>query len=212
MTKEQGVGDDRLKARKRARKILLCATGAYVAYGLPRIVLQMIRHIADDVQVVLSRTASKMVSRYSVEVASRNPVFVEGEDSAGGVYVPHIELSRGVDFIVVFPATVNIMGKVANGIADELISTLILAAEVPVIFMPVSNDAMIDHPAVQRNIKTLQDDGYVVMSTVPGPEVATREGMELMGEGFPFPTLLVQMTAILADTGNRARVRRNPRK
>ncbi len=212
MTKEQGVGDDSLKARKRARKILLCATGAYVAYGLPRIILQMIRHIADDVQVVLSRTAAKMVSPYSVEVASRNPVFVEGEDSAGGVYVPHIELSRGVDCIVVFPATVNILGKVANGIADELISTLILAAEVPVIFLPVSNDAMIDHPAVQRNIETLQRDGYLVLAPVPGPEVATREGMELMGEGFPLPTLLVQMTAVISDGGGRARARRNPQK
>src|SRR5689334_18199520 len=97
MSDEQGGGAHAPNARKRARKILLCATGAYVAYGLPRIILQMIRHIADDVQVVLSRTAAKMVSPYSVEVASRNPVFVETDDSAGGVYVPHIELSRDVD-------------------------------------------------------------------------------------------------------------------
>ena len=172
----------------------------------------MIYHIADDVQVVLSRAAAKMVSPYSVEVASRNAVFVEGADSAGGIYVPHIELSRGVDCIVVFPATVNILGKVANGIADELISTLILAAEVPVIFLPVSNDAMLDHPAVQRNIETLREDGYLVLSNAPGPEVAIREGMELMGEGFPLPTLLVQMTAIISDGGGRARARRNPQK
>ncbi len=212
MSNEQGAGADAPKTRKRARKILLCATGAYVAYGLPRIILQMIRHIADDVQVVLSRTAAKMVSPYSVEVASRNPVFVEADDRAGGVYVPHIELSRGVDCIVVFPATVNILGKVANGIADELVSTLILAAEVPVIFLPVSNDAMLDHPAVQRNIEILRADGYLVLSPVPGPEVATREGMDLMGEGFPLPTLLVQMAAIISDGGGRARARRNPQK
>ncbi len=194
--------------RKRARKILLCATGAYVSYGLPRIILQMLHHVADDVQVVLSRAAAKMVSSYAVEVASRNHVFVETDDIGGGVYVPHIELARDVDFIVVFPATVNILGKVANGIADELISTLILAADAPVLFMPVSNDAMIGHPAVQRNIKTLQADGYMVLSTVPGPEVATREGMELMGEGFPLPTLLLQMRSIFSDPDIRARVRR----
>jgi phosphopantothenoylcysteine decarboxylase len=208
MSSDQAKGGGRSGERKRARKILLCATGAYVTYGLPRIILQMIRHVADDVQVVLSRTAAKMVSPYAVEVASRNKVFVEMDDSGGGIHVPHIELSRNVDFIVVFPATVNIMGKVANGIADELVSTLILAADVPVIFMPVSNDAMIDHPAVQRNIRTLEADGYIVLSRVPGPEVATREGMELMGEGFPLPTLLVQMKAILSDPGSRARVHR----
>src|SRR5215472_17456646 len=161
MTSTPARDTERSGDRKRARKILLCATGAYVVYSLPRMILQMLRHIADDIQVVLTPSAAKMVSRYSVEVASRNPVCVAAEDT-GGVYVTHIELSRYVDFIVVFPATVNILGKVAIGIADELISALILATEVPVIFMPVSNDAMIDHPAVQRNIRTLSDDGYLV--------------------------------------------------
>jgi len=61
---------------------------------------------------------------------------------------------------------------------------------------------------LERNIETLREDGYLVLQNVPGPEVATREGMELMGEGFPLPTLLVQMTAIISDGGIRARARR----
>jgi phosphopantothenoylcysteine synthetase/decarboxylase len=196
------------KRGRRARRMLLCASGAYISYGLPRIVLHLLRHFADDVQVVLSPTAAKLVSTYALEVASRNRVFVEMDDCGEGVYVPHIELARGVDLIVVFPATVNILGKVANGIADELISALILAADVPVIFVPVSNPAMIDHPAVQRNIERLRSDGYLVLPPLAGPEVATREEMELLGDSFPIPSLLLQMSAALANPKDRGSVRR----
>ena len=194
---------------KRARRLLLCATGAYISYGLPRIILHLLRHVADDVQVALSRDAAKMVSPYAVEVASRNRVFVEMDDCGDGVYVPHIELGRNVDLIVVFPATVNILGKVANGIADELITALIIAAEVPVIFVPVSNPGMIEHPAVQRNIERLRADGYVVLPPLAGPEVATREGMDLLGETFPIPGLMLQVSAALSDPKSQGKVRRH---
>jgi phosphopantothenoylcysteine decarboxylase/phosphopantothenate--cysteine ligase len=205
------MAGERSEAGKRVRRMLLCASGAYVCYSLPRIVLHLLKHFADDVQVVLSRAAARMVSTYAVEVASRNRVFVEIDDSGDGVYVPHIELGRNVDLIVVLPASVNILGKVANGITDELISALIVAAEVPVLFVPVANPAMLEHPSVQRNIERLRADGYLVLPPMPGPEVATREDMELMGEAFPLPTLLLQMTAAVADPAARGTVRRRPR-
>jgi phosphopantothenoylcysteine decarboxylase/phosphopantothenate--cysteine ligase len=202
--------DNQPQRVKRARRMLLCASGAYVTYGLPRIILHLLHHIADDVQVVLSRAAAKLVSPYAVEVASRNHVFVEMDECADGVYVPHIELGRNFDLIVVFPATVNILGKVANGIADELISALILATEAPVLFVPVSAPAMIDHPAVQRNIARLKADGYLVLPPLPGPEVATREGMELLGDIFPIPSLMLQMAAVLSSAQAKGAVQRNP--
>jgi phosphopantothenoylcysteine synthetase/decarboxylase len=202
MQTDQGAGG------KRARRMLVCASGAYQCYSLPGFILHLLRHFADDVQVVMSRSASKMVSQYAVEVASRNRVFVEMDDHGDGVYVPHIELGRNVDLIVVYPASVNILGKIANGIADELIPALILAAEVPVLFVPIANPAMIEHPAVQRNIEQLQRDGYVVLSPLTGPEVATREGLELMDGPFPLPTLLLQMAAALSDPKVRGVARR----
>jgi phosphopantothenoylcysteine synthetase/decarboxylase len=210
------MGDERVEDEgrsgepKRARRVLLCVSGAYIAYGIPRIVLQLVRHVADDVQVVLSRAAAKLVSPYAVEVASRHRVFVEMDDTGEGIYVPHIELTRNVDFIVVFPATVSILGKVANGIADELISALIIAAEVPVLFVPVSNPAMINHPATQRNIERLQQDGYLVLPPMRGAEVATREEMEVFPENFFLPTLLVQINAVVSDPKARGNARRKP--
>ncbi|MCU1227526.1 MAG: hypothetical protein JWO97_410 [Acidobacteria bacterium] len=181
----------------RARKVLLCAAGGFQAYALPGFVLALLRHVADDVQVVVSRAASKMVSSYALEVASRHPVFTEMDDIAGGVYVPHIELARDADLIIVYPATVNILSKVAQGIADELIAALIIATRKPVFFVPVTNEVMWQHAAVQRNIETLKRDGYVVLPPLPNVEIATREGLDEVSEPFPLPTLLVQLRAKL---------------
>jgi phosphopantothenoylcysteine synthetase/decarboxylase len=190
---------------KRARRLLLCATGAYHAYSLPRIVLQLLKHFADDVQVVLSRSAAKLVSPYAVEVASRHPVFVEMDDRSDAVFVPHIELARDVDLVLVYPASVNIIGKVANGIADELIAATILATEAPVVFLPIANSAMIEHPSVVRNLSRLREDGYVVASPLEAMEVATREGLEEFTGPFPIPTLLMQMRAALSRSTARPR-------
>ena len=185
---------------EKAGRILLCASGGYQSYALPGFVLALLRDAAADVQVVLSRAAAKLVSRYAVEVASRHPVYVEMEDTGPDVFVPHIELARSADLVLVYPATVNILGKVAQGIADELIAALLLASPVPVFFVPVTNPAMWEHPAVRRNVRTLRDDGYVVLPPLAAVEVATREGLASASEAFPHPTLLVQMKAALAGS------------
>ena len=194
--------------RRRAHRLLLCATGGYQCYTLPGFVLSLLRHVADDVQVVLSAAAARLVSPVAVQAASRHPVYVGMEDTGPEVFVPHIELGRGIDAVLVYPATVNIVGKVANGIADELVAALILATEAPVFFVPVANQAMWEQPAVRRNLERLREDGYVVMPPLSGVEVATREGLEQMPEPFPLPTLLPQLSAALADTSTLGRAKR----
>lgn len=184
---------------ERARKVLLCATGAYQSYSLPGFVLTLLKHFADDVQVVLSPAAAKITSRYAVEVASRHRVYVEMDDTGPDVFVPHIELGRGIDLVLVYPATINVLGKVAQGIADELIPAIIFATEAPVFFVPVTNPQMWQHPAVQRNVRTLEGDGYFVMPPPAGVEVATREGMESLPDIFPLPTLLARMRAAVGQ-------------
>jgi phosphopantothenoylcysteine decarboxylase/phosphopantothenate--cysteine ligase len=195
---------------RRAKRLLLCATGAYHAYSLPRIVLQLLKHFADDVQVVLSRSAARLVAPYAVEVASRHKVFVDMDDRGEDVFVPHIELGRDVDLVLVYPASINVMGKVANGIADELIPAIILATTAPVVFMPIANAAMNEHPAVMRNVARLREDGYAVVSPLESMEVATREGLEEFTGPFPIPTLLMQMRAALNPEAAIGRARRPP--
>jgi phosphopantothenoylcysteine decarboxylase/phosphopantothenate--cysteine ligase len=193
---------------RRARQILLCASGGYQCYSLPGFILALLRHSTDDVRVVLSRAATRLVSRYAVEVASRHPVFVELDDTGEEVYVPHIELARSCDLVLVYPATINVLGKVAQGIADELIPALVLASPAPVFFLPVTNPGMWGHPAVQRNVETLRRDGYAVLAPLPNIEVATREGLSEVPEPFPFPTLLAQISAVVAGNSPAGTVRR----
>ena len=193
---------------RRARRLLLCATGGYECYTLPGLVLSLLRHFADDVQVVLSRAAAGLVSKAAVEVASRHQVFVEMDDTGPDVFVPHIELGRGVDLVLVYPATVNVVGKVANGVTDELIPALILATAAPVIFVPVANSLMWSHPAARRNLETLREDGYVVLPPLPAVEVATREGLEETEAPFPLPTLLARMSSVLSGSGTAGVPRR----
>ena len=181
---------------KRIRKLLLCVCGGYQAFTVPGFVVALLRHFADDVQVVLSRSSLTLVSREAVEVASRNPVFVEMTDRAAGIYVPHIELTRGVDLTLVYPATANLLGKLANGIADELIPALLLASKTPTVIVPVANESMIDHPAVQRNMEALRRDGYLVIDPPASIEIATREGLEEHAGPFPYPPLLMYLSAV----------------
>lgn len=187
---------------QRAKRLLLCATGAFQSYAIPSFVLSLLQNFADDVQVVLSPAAAKMVSRYAVEVATRHPVYVEMTDQGPDVYVPHIELAEWADVVLVYPATTTIMGKIANGIADELVAAIVQATAAPVFFVPIANPRMLEQPAVKRNLARLESDGYVVLAPPAGIEIATREGMAETTIPFPFPTLLVRMSAALASRAN----------
>ena len=188
--------------------MLLCATGGYQCYALPGFILALLRHFADDVQVVLSKPAARLVSVLAVQAASRHPVYTEMEDTGPDVFVPHIELGRNVDLVLVYPATVNIVGKVAQGIADELVAALIFATPAPVIFVPVANEAMWAHPAVRRNLETLRADGYIVVPPLPAVEVATREGLAELRDPFPYPSLLARMAAVTRGTSREGVPRR----
>ena len=196
---------ERNSPSRRAKRIVICASGAYLSYSLPGLVLQMLRHVADDVQVVLSPSAARIVSRYAVEIASRHHVFVHMDERADGIYVPHIELGRDIDFVLVYPASVSTIGKVAHGICDELIPALILATTAPVIFVPIANPAMIQHPAFHRNVRQLEEDGYVVTPPLAGPEIATREGLDEMNDPFPIPSLLLQLQSLVGSNRGVAR-------
>jgi phosphopantothenoylcysteine decarboxylase/phosphopantothenate--cysteine ligase len=194
--------------RRRAQRLLLCATGGYQCYALPGFILSLLRHVADDVQVVLSAAAARLVSPLAVQAASRHPVYIGMEDTGPDVFVPHIELGRQADLVLVYPATVNIVGKIANGIADELVAALVLATTAPVFFVPVANPDMWAQPAVRRNLERLRADGYAVLPPLPALEVATREGLDQAGEPFPLPTLLPQIAAALAADSPLGRARR----
>jgi phosphopantothenoylcysteine synthetase/decarboxylase len=194
---------------KRTRRLLLCVCGGYQAHTVPAFIVSLLRHFADDVQVVLSRSAATLVAKDAVEVASRNPVFMDMADRAGGIYVPHIELTRNADLTLVYPASVNLIGKLANGIADALIPALLLASEIPTVLVPVANESMIAHPATRRNLETLRRDGYLVLDPPNAIEIASRKEIDERVGPFPYPALLMCLSSVaagnLAATPSRAK-------
>lgn len=177
----------------RARRLVLCATGAYQSFTLPGFVLSLLRHVADDVHVVLSASAARLVSPLAVEAASHHAVHMEADGSDDAL----AEVVREADLVLVYPATVNVVGKVANGIAGDAVSAVVLSATAPVIFVPFANPRMWAHPPAARNLERLVELGYVVLPPMSGVEVATREGLAESGEPFPLPTLLPRVAAVL---------------
>lgn len=113
-----------------------------------------------NVKVIMSESAMRFVTPLSFQALSRNDVYIDTFDEKDSKKIAHIDLADWADLILIAPATANIIGKLANGIADDMISTTLLAATSPVWLAPAMNVHMYSHPAVMKNIDTLYQFGY----------------------------------------------------
>lgn len=113
-----------------------------------------------DVKVIISESAQKFVSPLTFQALSKNDVYTDTFDEKDSKVIAHIDLADWADLIIVAPATANVIGKLANGIADNMITTTLLAATSPVWIAPAMNVHMYSHPAVLKNIDTLYRFGY----------------------------------------------------
>lgn len=153
-----------------ARRVLLGVSGSIAAASLPQCAM-LLRHVLHlEVRAVLTRHAATMVAPRALAVATGHPVLIgdERQDGANDPAVHHLDATRWADLLLVMPATANLLGKAAGGIADDALTTCILAAACPVVFVPAMNDAMWRKPVVRRNIASLQADGYGVVPPAVG--------------------------------------------
>jgi phosphopantothenoylcysteine decarboxylase/phosphopantothenate--cysteine ligase len=141
------------------KKILLCVTGGIAVYKGAALTSKLIQAGA-EVKVILSESAAKFVTPLTFQALSRNEVYTDTFDEKHPEKIAHIHLADWADLIMVAPATANIIGKLANGIADNMISTTLLAATAPVWIAPAMNVHMYSHPAVIKNMDTLISFGY----------------------------------------------------
>jgi phosphopantothenoylcysteine decarboxylase/phosphopantothenate--cysteine ligase len=140
------------------KSILLIIGGGIAGYKS----LDLIRRLRErgaTVIPVLTRAAQQFVTPLSVAALSGQKVYTDLFDLTDEAEMGHIQLSRSADLIVVAPATADLMGKVAGGLADDLASTLLMATDTPVLMAPAMNVRMYLHPAVQRNLAALKSDG-----------------------------------------------------
>lgn len=143
----------------KGKKILLCVSGGIAVYKAAALTSKLVQSGA-DVKVIMTESARKFVAPLTFQALSRQDVYWDTFDEKDSSKIAHIDLADWADLVLVAPATANIIGKLANGIADDMISTTILATTAKVWIAPAMNVHMYDHPAVKRNIDTLFEFGY----------------------------------------------------
>lgn len=141
------------------KKILLCVTGGIAVYKAVALTSKLIQQGA-EVKVIMSQSACKFVTPLSFQALSRNEVFTDTFAEKNPAVISHIDLADWADLVLVAPATANVIGKMANGLADEMVTTTLLATTAPVWIAPAMNVHMYDHPAVKMNMETLASYGY----------------------------------------------------
>jgi phosphopantothenoylcysteine decarboxylase / phosphopantothenate---cysteine ligase len=142
--------------------VVLGVTGCIGAYKACEILRELQRHEV-DVRVVMTDHATRFVAPMTFEALSRHPVFTDQFALGAGGEIPHIEWADEAELLLVAPATANILGKFAAGIADDALSTLYTATKAPVVVAPAMNVNMFEHPAVQANLETLRARGVRVV-------------------------------------------------
>jgi phosphopantothenoylcysteine decarboxylase/phosphopantothenate--cysteine ligase len=163
-----------------AKRIVLGLTGGIAAYKAAELVRLLIKH-GLDVQVAMTEGACHFIAPTTMQALSGKPVLTsQWDDSGNGM--AHISLSRNADAIVIAPATADFIAKLAHGLADDLLSTMCLARNCPLLIAPAMNRQMWEHPATQRNIAQLRADGVTVLGPDSGAQACGEEGLGRMLE------------------------------
>ena len=163
------------------KRILLIIGGGIAAYKVPQLI-RLIRAEGMAVTPVLTRAGAEFTTPMTVSVLAGEAVHDGLFDIAKEAEIGHIQLSRNADLVVVAPATADLMAKMANGLADDLASTLLLATDKRVLIAPAMNVRMWQHKATQRNLSLLQDDGILTVGPDEGDMACGEFGPGRMAE------------------------------
>lgn len=178
-------------------RVLVGVTGSPSAITMPQYILMMRQTLARQVRVMMSRSAQRFVRPYALRLFVGDWVYTDTDQITDEALVPHIDLTTGIDLFLIMPATANILGKAANGICDDLISTSIIACEAPVVFVPAMNGVMWQSSAVQRNVDQARAHGYHVIEPSIGVQLA--DLTPASGVMPPLEHILDQLLAIVTS-------------
>ena len=163
------------------KKIVLGISGGIAAYKSAELVRALIQEGA-EVQVVMSESAMQFITPVTMQALSGKPVYSSQWDARITNNMAHIELSRGADAILIAPASADLMAKLSLGLADDLLTTMCLARDCPLLIAPAMNLQMWGHLATQRSLKRLEDDDVIVLGPGSGDQACGEVGMGRMLE------------------------------
>jgi phosphopantothenoylcysteine decarboxylase/phosphopantothenate--cysteine ligase len=173
------------------RRILLGVTGGIAAYKAAELARLLIRNNV-EVQVAMTEAATRFVTPATFQALTGKPVITDLWDASFPNAMAHIELSRGVEAMVVAPASADFLAKLAHGLADDLLSTACLARNCPLLVAPAMNGEMWDNAATQRNVATLRGDGVAILGPAAGDQACGEVGMGRMLEPEEIAAALIE--------------------
>ena len=163
------------------KKILLGVCGGIAAYKSAYLLRELTR-LGAEVRVVMTHSAQQFISPLIMQALSGNEVRTDLFDTQAERAMGHIELARWADYLLIAPASANCLAKMAQGIADDLLSTLYLVAEIPVIVCPAMNRSMWAHPATKANCEFLQNRGVIFVGPEEGEQACGEQGFGRVSE------------------------------
>lgn len=149
------------------KNVVIGVSGGIACYKAVEIVNDLTKKDI-NVHVIMTENATQFITPLTFQTLSNNPVVVNMFDKIDKWDTEHISLAQKADLFLIVPATANIIGKIANGIADDMLTTTIMATKAPVVIAPAMNVAMWENPIVQNNILVLKNYGYQILETEVG--------------------------------------------
>ncbi|MDO9209541.1 MAG: bifunctional phosphopantothenoylcysteine decarboxylase/phosphopantothenate--cysteine ligase CoaBC, partial [Deltaproteobacteria bacterium] len=165
----------------KGRKIVLGVTGGIAAYKAAELARELVKAQA-EVHVVMTRNAQAFIAPLTFQTLSGNPVTTELFNLIAESEIGHISLADRAEVLVIAPATANIIGKIAGGIADDLLTTIVMATKAPVLLAPAMNVHMWENPICQENIQKLRQRGYHFIHPEAGELACGYEGKGRLAE------------------------------
>jgi phosphopantothenoylcysteine decarboxylase/phosphopantothenate--cysteine ligase len=165
----------------KGKRIILGVTGSIAAYKSAQIIRLLVSE-GTEIKVIMTPLAKEFIAPLTLATLAKNPILVDFFDPTNGNWNSHVSLGLWADAFLIAPATANTIGKMANGIADNLLLTTYLSAKCPVIVAPAMDLDMYAHPSVQRNIATLRSAGNHIIEAASGELASGLEGKGRMEE------------------------------
>jgi len=189
------------------KTLILGVTGGIAVYKVPELISRL-RKKGLKVEVIMTKAAAEFVTPLTFREVSHNQVHLEMFQADFKYEVEHISLAKKADLVAVIPATANLIGKVANGIADDLLTTTIMATRAPKLIAPAMNTGMYENPIFQRNLQILKEYEYQIVAAEQGEllcgdygagRLARLEELELqIARLLTFPTLVGEVVLVTA--------------
>lgn len=185
-----------------AKNIVMGITGGIAAYKSPDIISRL-RKAGFNVWVILTKNGAEFVTPLALETMSGNPVVVDMFDRDTPWEVEHISLAKRADLFLIAPATANILGKMVSGVADDMLSTTIMATTAPILIAPAMNNNMYESEATQHNLKSLKKRGIIFLGPEYGRLAEGGLGIGRMSEPWEIVDRVVEIFTAKLDLFNK---------